>query len=144
MNVAKVHADAVIPSLAHDGDAGYDLYSVESLDISPGETRLVDTGLILEIPYPYAGFILPRSGLAVKKGITIPNSPGLIDSGYRGEVKVGLHNNRYHQRYKVKKGDRIAQIVFMPVHAYFKFKEKTKKELENTERNIGGFGSSGY
>lgn len=142
MNIARIKDDAIIPTQAHAGDAGFDLYSVEDLDITPGETRMVGTGLVLEIPYGYGGFILPRSGLAVKKGITIPNAPGLVDSGYRGEIKVGLHNDHENHRYYVKKGDRIAQIVFMQ-YASFHFTEKTQEELQGSERNTGGFGSSG-
>lgn len=143
MNVARINDDAILPVQAHEGDAGFDLHSIEDLDISPGETRMVGTGLVFEIPFGYGGFILPRSGLAIKKGITIPNAPGLVDSGYRGEIKVGLHNSRENHRYEVKKGDRIAQIVFIQYGA-FHFTEKNQEELQSTERNTGGFGSSGY
>ena len=142
MNVARLTNEAIIPTIAHHGDAGFDLASIEDIDISPGETRMVRTGLVLEIPEDYAGFVLPRSGLAVKKGVTIPNAPGLIDSGYRGEIKVGLHNSRENHRYEVKKDDRIAQIVFLQ-YGQFEFQEKTLEELESSERNTGGFGSSG-
>lgn len=142
MNIARLSDEAIIPTTAHEGDAGFDLYSIEEVDISPGETRMVGTGLVLEIPFGYGGFILPRSGLAVKQGITIPNAPGLVDSGYRGEIKVGLHNSRENHRYVVEKGDRIAQIVFLQYGA-FHFTEKKLEELQRSERDTGGFGSSG-
>lgn len=141
MRVARITNEAVIPSNAHDGDAGYDLSSVEDVVIKPNETVAVRTGLVFEIPDDYAGFVLPRSGLAVKKGITIPNSPGLIDSGYRGEIKVGLHNTT-SKKYNVSKGDRIAQIVFLQ-YGMFNLKETDVNKIEDTERGTGGFGSSG-
>jgi dUTP pyrophosphatase len=142
VKIARVSEDAILPSLAHSGDAGFDLYSIDDVELTPQETVMVRTGLVMEIPVGYGGFILPRSGMAVKKGITIPNAPGLIDSGYRGEIMVGLHNTNTN-RFQINKGDRIAQIVFIACFAPA-FTEATLEELERSERNTGGFGSSGY
>lgn len=141
MNICKINEAAKIPETANSGDAGFDLASVEEVEIQPGETKKIGTGLVFEIPTGYGGFVLPRSGLSVKHGLTIPNSPGLIDSGYRGEVIVALRNDS-NKTYKIEKGERIAQMVFIEVGKFF-FTEVQKDLISETERGSGGFGSSG-
>ena len=121
------------------GSAGCDLVAVEQVTIPAGEWRLVGTGLFLEIPDGFAGLVCPRSGLAVKNGVTVLNAPGILDSDYRGEVKVILMNHST-QEYSVKIGDRIAQLLFTPV-AQVKFMQRD--QLGETERGEGGFGSTG-
>jgi dUTP pyrophosphatase len=139
IEVKVLHPSARLPGRAHPGDAGADLCSVEELVIPARERRDVGTGLALAIPAGYAGFVLPRSGLAFKHGIMVVNSPGLIDAGYRGEVRVSLYNSG-NDDFLVKVGERIAQLVVQRVE------EPTFVEsgaLEQTVRGQGGFGSSG-
>jgi dUTP pyrophosphatase len=139
---AKVlHPDAVLPTYANEGDAGCDLVAVESCTLSPrGGRALVATGLSVAIPEGHGGFVLPRSGLAFKHGVTCVNAPGLIDPGYRGEVKVALVNLDPEHEYQVEKGDRIAQLVVLPTsQAFFSVVD----ELPEALRGDGGFGSSG-
>lgn len=136
-----LRADAVAPSRANDGDAGFDLVAVEDYRLDPGGGRaLVATGLAIAIPEGFAGLVLPRSGLAIKHGVTCANAPGLIDSGYRGEIRVALVNHDPERAYLVHAGDRIAQLVITAVpevslHAV--------DELPQSQRGEGGFGSSG-
>jgi dUTP pyrophosphatase len=139
--VRVVHPDASLPVYAHDGDAGCDLVAVESCTISAGGGRaMVSTGLTVAIPEGHGGFVLPRSGLAAKHGVTCINAPGLIDAGYRGEVMIALVNLDPTHDYEVKKEDRIAQLVVLPVPtAHFTELE----ELPSAKRGAGGFGSSG-
>jgi dUTP pyrophosphatase len=140
MPVQKLSEGAVLPSRAHDGDAGLDLYACEAAHIGPGERWSVGTGIALEIPDGHAGFVLPRSGLAKKHGISLVNSPGLIDSGYRGEVRVLLLNNDPADVFRVEPGDRIAQLVIAPIA----LAEPVQAEaLGASARGEGGFGSSG-
>ncbi len=113
--VSRLNDDAVLPTRAHDGDAGLDLYACESAHIGPGERWSVGTGVAVEIPDGHAGLVLPRSGLAKKHGITLVNAPGLIDSGYRGELRVLLLNTDPADIFRVEPGDRIAQLVISPV-----------------------------
>jgi dUTP pyrophosphatase len=127
-----------IPTRAHEGDAGVDLAASVALEIRPGSRVLVPTGISIAIPRGFAGFVLPRSGLAVRHGVTVINAPGLIDSGYRGELKVGLVNHG-DAPFSVSVGDRIAQLVVMAV-ATPEFFEVT--ELDVTPRGAGGFGST--
>ncbi|MCJ1715442.1 dUTP diphosphatase [Microbacterium sp. M1A1_1b] len=129
------------PGYAHPGDAGADLVSTESFELAPGERRLVGTGVSIALPEGHAAFVVPRSGLAAKHGITIVNAPGTVDSGYRGEVKVALLNTDATTPYTVRVGDRIAQMIVMPVaQAVF-----TRVDaLPDSVRGQGGFGSSGY
>jgi dUTP pyrophosphatase len=127
-----------IPTRAHEGDAGVDLAASGALEIPPGSRALVPTGISVAIPDGFAGFVLPRSGLAVKHGITVINAPGLIDSGYRGEIKVALINHG-EDPFSVSVGDRIAQLVIMAVAAA-RFVEVS--ELDMTSRGVGGFGST--
>jgi dUTP pyrophosphatase len=134
-------ADAAhIPLYAQPGDAGADLRSAESLTLPPGGRALVGTGVRFALPDGYAAFVAPRSGLAVKHGITVLNSPGTIDAGYRGEIKVPLLNTDPHESFAIEPGDRIAQLIVMPVsRAVF----VPVEELEDSERGAGGFGSTG-
>lgn len=128
------------PALAHRGDAGYDLESAVDLVLEPGRRALVPTGIALSIPEGFAGFLQPRSGLAHKHGISIVNSPGLIDSHYRGEIKVVLVNLDPEQAFSVMRGDKICQLVFQRVEqALFEQVER----LDETGRGEGGFGSTG-
>lgn len=129
------------PSYAHPGDAGADLRSAESLTLEPGERALVGTGVSMALPEGFAAFVVPRSGLAAKHGITIVNSPGTIDAGYRGEVKVILLNTDARESYRIEAGDRIAQMIVMPVaQATF----TPVDALPDSVRGEGGFGSTGY
>jgi dUTP pyrophosphatase len=136
-----LHPDAVLPMHAKEGDAGCDLVAVESCTLLAGGGRaLIATGLALAIPDGYAGFVLPRSGLASKHGVTCANAPGLIDSGYRGELKVALVNLDPERDYHVEKGDRIAQLVILAT-ATSNF--SVVDELPSATRGVGGFGSTG-
>jgi dUTP pyrophosphatase len=138
--VAKLNADAVLPTRAHDGDAGLDLYACEAAHIGPGERWSVGTGVAVEIPAGHAGLVLPRSGLAKEHGISLVNAPGLIDSGYRGEVRVLLLNTDPAEIFRVLPGDRIAQLVIAPIA----LAEPVETEaLAESVRGDGGFGSSG-
>ena len=135
----KVHPDAVLPSYAHPSDAGMDVRSVEDLTIAPGKRALVHTGLVMLLPPMYEAQVRPRSDLALKSGVTVLNTPGTIDSGYRGEVGVILANFG-DADFQVKKGDKIAQIVIAPV-TQPEIVETT--EVDETDRGSGGFGSTG-
>jgi dUTP pyrophosphatase len=138
--VAKLKSEAALPSRAHEGDAGLDLYACEAAHIGPGERWSVGTGIAIEIPGGHAGLVLPRSGLAKRHGITLVNSPGLIDSGYRGEIRVLLLNTDPAEVFRVAAGDRIAQLVISPVA----LAEPVETEaLADSARGDGGFGSSG-
>lgn len=136
----KLDESVIVPSSAYAGDAGVDLCSMQDYVLQPFERTLIPTGLAIELPDGFAGFVLPRSGLAVKHGISIVNAPGLIDSNYRGEVKVCLVNLDPHSPFTIEKGDRIAQLVVMPVPSV-SFSQVN--ELQDSERGSGGFGSSG-
>ena len=135
----KTDPSATLPSYAHPGDAGMDLCSVEELVIPRGERRLVRTGLAMRIPPGYEAQVRPRSGLALKKGVTVLNSPGTIDEGYRGEIGVILVNLG-DEPFGVCKGDRIAQMVVAPCA---RAEIALVSELDSTERGAGGFGSTG-
>lgn len=141
MKIPVVRSHARIPMLAqaHPGDAGADLSANEEVTIAPGARVLIGTGLSMAIPDGYAGFVLPRSGLAIKSGVTVSNAPGLIDSGYRGELRVGLTNHS-DEPFAIAVGDRIAQLVIMRVEE----PEFVEVEvLDETIRGEGGFGSTG-
>jgi dUTP pyrophosphatase len=129
----------LLPRFAHPGDAGADLHSAEALTIEPGGFALVGTGLAMAIPEGYAGFVLPRSGLAVRSGVTVLNAPGLVDAGYRGELKVALINHGA-EPFEIRAGDRIAQLVIMSVSSP---EYVSVPDLEDTERGVSGFGSTG-
>ena len=135
----KTDPSATLPSYAHPGDAGMDLCSVEELVIPRGERRLVRTGLAMRLPPGYEAQVRPRSGLALKKGVTVLNSPGTIDEGYRGEIGVILVNPG-DEPFGVCKGDRIAQMVVAPCA---RAEIALVSELDSTERGAGGFGSTG-
>jgi dUTP pyrophosphatase len=136
-----LHPDAVAPRYANEGDAGCDLVAVEPATLRAGGGRaLVATGLAVAIPEGFGGFVLPRSGLASRHGVTCANAPGLIDPGYRGELKVALVNLDPESDYQVEKGDRIAQLVVMAVEAA---EFALVDELPSASRGDGGFGSSG-
>jgi len=136
---ALCEEDVQLPKYQTPGSVGCDLQSAESHIVKPGQRTLVGTGLKLEIPYGIGAYICPRSGLAAKHGITVLNSPGIIDSDYRGELKVILFNSG-NEDFVIKKGDRIAQLLFFPIfQAIF---QKTKVVAE-TQRGEGGFGSTG-
>ena len=137
--VRRLHPDAAIPAAAYDGDAGFDLASVEEADLGPGERRTIATGIAVAIPPGHAGFVQPRSGLAARHGITVVNSPGLIDSGYRGEVQVALLNTDARETFVVEEGMRIAQLVVVALPA---FELVEVDELPDSERGARGFGSS--
>lgn len=128
------------PTRAHDGDAGMDLYADEAAHLDPGGRASVGTGIAVAIPDGHAGLVLPRSGLAARSGITLVNAPGLIDAGYRGELRVLLLNTDREQSFRVMPGDRIAQLVLVRVEAP---PLAEVEELPETVRGEGGFGSTG-
>jgi len=138
IKIAKRDPNAIVPAMQTGGAAGCDLTGIEKFDIAPGECALVDTGLAVEIPQGHAGFILPRSGLALKKGLTVLNAPGLIDSDYRGNLKVLLYNTTKKEQ-SIFAGDRIAQLVVMKVETVG---WQLTGALSDTERGDGGFGST--
>lgn len=138
--VAKLQENAVLPSRAHEGDAGLDLYACEAAHIGPGERWGVGTGIAVEIPAGHAGLVLPRSGLAREHGISLVNAPGLIDSGYRGEIRVLLLNNDPAETFRIEPGDRIAQLVLAPIALA---EPVEASELADSSRGDGGFGSTG-
>lgn len=135
----KINPDAILPVYAHPGDAGMDLYSVEELIIPPGRRALVHTGLVMNLPAGFEAQVRPRSGLALKNGITVLNTPGTIDEGYRGEIGVILANFG-DAPFAVSRGSKIAQMVVSPVT---RVTPVEVDEVDDTERGIGGFGSTG-
>lgn len=137
--VQRLSEDAVVPGRAYEGDAGLDLASCERVVLGPGERATVGTGLAIAVPDGYAGFVQPRSGLASRHGITIVNAPGLVDSGYRGEVRVVLLNTDASESFVVEPGMRIAQLVVVPVAG---IEPVEVDELPESERGVRGFGSS--
>ena len=137
--ITRVRADARLPERAYAGDAGLDLATCEAVRLAPGERALVPTGLAVAIPEGYAGFVQPRSGLAARDGITVVNSPGLVDPGYRGEIQVVLLNTDRERTFTAEAGERIAQLVVLAVP------ELTLREVADlppSERGVRGFGSS--
>lgn len=140
IRIKRLDKDLPLPKYAHEGDAGCDLFSTVEQPILPHERALIPTGIAISLPEGYAAFIQPRSGLAAKHGISIVNSPGLIDSHYRGEIKVSLINSDPRASFTVKRGDKIAQMVIQKVEQAT-FVEVD--ELDETVRGANGFGSSG-
>jgi dUTP diphosphatase len=138
--ILRLKDEAVLPSRAHEGDAGLDLYACEAAHIGPGERWSVGTGVGVEIPAGHAGLVLPRSGLARDHGISLVNAPGLIDSGYRGEIRVLLLNTDPAETFRVEPGDRIAQLLLTPIATP---EPVEAAELTESARGEGGFGSSG-
>jgi dUTP pyrophosphatase len=137
----KLRDDAVVPARAYDGDAGLDLAACEGVVLAPGERATVGTGLAVAIPHGHAGFVQPRSGLAMRHGITIVNTPGLVDAGYRGELRVVLLNTDARESFVVEPGMRIAQLVVVPVA---EVEPVEVEELPESERGVRGFGSSAH
>jgi dUTP pyrophosphatase len=137
--IQRLRQEAVVPERAYAGDAGLDLAACERAELGPGERALVGTGLAVAIPNGYAGFVQPRSGLAARHGISVVNAPGLIDSGYRGEVRVVLLNTDRAEAFVIEPGMRIAQLVVLPVPA---LELVEVDELPESERGVRGFGSS--
>ena len=137
--VRRLRPEARLPGRAYSGDAGLDLAACEPVRLAPGERATVATGIAVAVPEGYAGFVQPRSGLAATSGITVVNSPGLIDSGYRGEIKVVLLNTDPREPFEAEPGDRIAQLVVLPVPAVA---VRELDELPASDRGSRGFGSS--
>lgn len=140
MTIKRLDEGLPLPSYAHEGDAGLDLYSAEDATLAPFERRLIATGVAVSIPEGYAGFVQPRSGLAIKQGLSLVNTPGLIDSHYRGEIKAIAINLDSQNQIEIRRGDKIAQLVIQPV-ARVELVEVV--ELDETVRGEGGFGSTG-
>jgi dUTP pyrophosphatase len=140
LEITRLHEDATIPSRAYPGDAGLDLAACEGVELTPGARAVVRTGLAVAVPEGYAGFVQPRSGLAARNGLTVVNSPGLIDSGYRGEVLIVLLNTDAERPFVVEPGMRIAQLVVVPVP---EVKVNEVDALPTSERGQRGHGSSG-
>ncbi len=138
--VQRLDPRAVLPVRAHERDAGLDLHALEPSTLAPGERARVRTGLAIELPPGHAGLVLPRSGLAARHGIALVNAPGLIDEGYRGELQVLLLNTDRHAAFAIAAGDRIAQLVIVPVALV---EPVEAHELGEAARGAGGFGSSG-
>lgn len=138
--VAKLKEEGILPTRAHEGDAGLDLYACEAAHIGPGERWSIGTGIAVEIPAAHCGLVLPRSGLAREHGIALVNSPGLIDSGYRGELRVLLLNTDPAETFRVEPGDRIAQLLITPIAVA---EPVETPALSESVRGEGGFGSSG-
>jgi dUTP pyrophosphatase len=140
IRIQRIHPDAILPKYAHgpEEDAGMDLHSVETVTLEPGVARLVPTGLTIELPAGFEAQVRPRSGLALKHAITMPNAPGTIDPGYRGELRVILLNLG-REPYTIAPGDRIAQMIV----ARYEAVEWLETELAESRRGAGGFGSSG-
>lgn len=140
LRVRRLHPAATLPVRAYDGDAGYDLCAIEAARLAPGERAMIATGIAIELPSGHAGLVLPRSGLAARHGIALVNAPGLIDAGYRGELRVLLLNTDREATFEIAAGDRIAQLVVVAVATT----EVVESDaLAATARGEGGFGSSG-
>ena len=137
--IRRLRDEAVLPARAYSGDAGLDLSACAHVELAPGERALVPTGLAVAIPEGYAGFVQPRSGLAANHGISIVNTPGLVDSGYRGELLVNLVNTDQRESFIVEPGMRIAQLVILPIP---ELELVEVDELPESERGVRGFGSS--
>ncbi|MDR1713825.1 MAG: dUTP diphosphatase [Coriobacteriales bacterium] len=140
VRIQRLDSELLLPAYAYPGDAGLDLRAASALEIAPQQRALIPTGIKVAIPEGYAGFVQPRSGLAAKAGLTLVNTPGLIDSHYRGEIVVIALNTDLNQPIRIAKGDRIAQLVILPVPLVTLLEVP---ELDATERSEKGFGSSG-
>jgi dUTP pyrophosphatase len=140
LRIARLDERARLPTRAHDGDAGLDLYALENALLAPGERASVPTGIAVEVPPGQAGLVLPRSGLAARHGISVVNAPGLIDSGYRGEVRILLLNTDREHPFELSAGDRIAQLVLVRIELPTPLEVDA---LSDSARGAGGFGSSG-
>lgn len=140
LKIKKLNPDAVVPSYSHPGDAGLDIFALDALTIGPGESKMVKTGISIELPPGTEGQVRPRSGLALKHQMTLLNSPGTIDEGYRGEIGVIVINHG-KQSFEVTKGMKIAQLLVKPV---IRVEVEEVADLSDTARGAGGFGSTGY
>ena len=140
VKITRLNDEAMIPRYAYQADAGLDLSSCVDMDLAPFERALIPTGLAIAIPEGYAGFVMPRSGLALREGLSMANTPGLIDAHYRGELKVVAVNLDAKSAIHITKGERVAQLVIMPVPP---INLQEVAELDETDRGKGGFGSSG-
>ena len=140
IQIKLLDQDLPMPRYQHEGDAGLDLPSRIDYVLEPGERAMIPTGLAVAIPRGYAGFVLPRSGLASRRGISLVNSPGLVDSGYRGEMSIVMINTDKREAFHIKRGDRIAQLVIQRVEEVTLIRTE---ELDDTSRGAGGFGSTG-
>lgn len=140
VRIKRLDPTVELPSYAYTGDAGLDLRANESVEIKPHERALISTGLAIALPDGYAGFVQPRSGMALKRGLSIANTPGLIDAHYRGELKIICVNLDPHETIQIERGERIAQLVIQAVPAVTLIETD---ELDETDRGAGGFGSSG-
>jgi dUTP pyrophosphatase len=138
--LTRLDPDVPLPSYARPGDAGADLVTTTDLVLAPGERAVIGTGIAVAIPDGYAGFVHPRSGLAARVGLSVVNTPGTIDSGYRGEIRICLINHDQREPIELRRGDRVAQLVVQRVeHAVF----REVHELTDSERGAGGYGSTG-
>lgn len=140
VQIQRLDPDVELPQYARSGDAGLDLRASEDVELAPGKRAMVPTGLAIALPEGYAGFVQPRSGLAAREGLSIVNTPGLIDSGYRGELKIIAINTDDEHTIHIKRGDRIAQLVIQEVPVVHLVEVD---ELEASERGVAGFGSTG-
>ncbi|MDO8949937.1 MAG: dUTP diphosphatase [Actinomycetota bacterium] len=140
LEIKRLDAELPLPSYAHAGDAGLDLFAAENRILQPFERALIPTGIAVAIPEGFAGFVLPRSGLAIKRGLSVVNSPGLIDSHYRGEIKVIAINMDAHAQIEIGRGEKIAQLVIQRVEVIELIEVD---QLNETARGEGGFGSTG-
>lgn len=140
IRIKRLDESLPIPSYAHEGDAGLDLYAASDVSLRPGERALIPTGIAVAIPQGFAGYVQPRSGLAMSQGLGLANSPGLVDSGYRGEIRVVAVNFDRGEAIQIKRGDKIAQLVVLQVPSV-RFLEV--EELPESRRGAGGFGSTG-
>jgi dUTP pyrophosphatase len=140
VTVRRLDPDLPLPSYARAGDAGLDLFAADSVTLAPGERFVVGTGVAVALPVGYAGFVQARSGRAAREGLAVLNSPGLIDSGYRGEIRVNAINLDRHTSIEIKRGDRIAQLVIMKVESA---ELEVVDALESSDRGEGGHGSTG-
>ncbi|MFL6071219.1 MAG: dUTP diphosphatase [Actinomycetes bacterium] len=138
--IVRLDSDLPMPQYAHPGDAAVDLLSTVDLEVAPGERALVPTGIAIALPDGYAAFVHPRSGLAIREGLTVANAPGTVDAGYRGEIKVGVVNLDRQNAVSISRGDRIAQLVVQQVE---KVKFHEVDTLPGSARADGGFGSTG-
>ncbi len=140
LDIKRIDPDLPLPRYAHEGDAGLDLYAADDVTLAPFERALVATGIAVAIPEGHAGFVQPRSGLAIRQGLSLVNTPGLIDSHYRGEIKVIAINLDPATPVVIKRGDKIAQLVIQPVD---RVELEEREDLDETVRGEGGFGSTG-
>jgi len=140
LRVQRLDEAATLPTVAHEGDAGYDLYAIEAAELGPGERAMIRTGIAIEVSNGHAALVVPRSGTAARNGISVVNAPGLIDSGYRGEIRVLLLNTDRSEPFTIAPGDRIAQLILVRVETP---PVEEVGGLRDSARGEGGFGSSG-